>query len=415
MSYLNEFRSAIENEMCNDERIYQLYDVSPSEFYFLPRPAKWLSEYKRYNFILFTLGWIIRLFWLCGGFGLFFTYQLIKSFRSFLNTPNRLDEMNTESEFGLGFSSRALEVINKNSLGREPAAWIHLPWLNLKESNTQSKYYSLYSMLEFMDFFKAFTLSCQSVFDLWRTKTTSKSLLQGYTAYYWFLTRIALAKLKQTNFLTSEHFDRWAVLIDFVVSRLRSNTGNKSELAIVQHGLLGSLTAQSSTQIQTYKMKYKLRFVSSIYVYDNESAAVFKSSIIDSDLPITIHFFKPQISLHPIEKTSEATILFVGHPLCEDLQVYLFQELLKSTSLRAYYKPHPTCAPHQTVLNQQWVLIDNPLFYPAVDLLVSYPSTLVTEYSNHGTVAVVHPINLSTIEAGTLLNQIQNQIGKITL
>lgn len=417
MTYLEEFVCAVENEVVNDNCIYQIYSVNPSDFSYLPRPAKWLARHKDHKLFIYSLGLIVRYFWLLGGGALFFSFKCIQSLMSFTAKPHLSGEVLRKTEFGLGFSDRAYDIINVNSLGRELQAWIVLPWLGItKSANSKSDLYSIESLLELKDFYKAFILSIRSIYFLRNAKLTSSHVLQGYTAFHWFLTRIALSKLNHGSFYTSEHFDRWALLIDFVVSDLKEK-GHQASLSVVQHGMLKSLTNTSHVEdLQSYSVRHRLKSVSSIYVYDNESARVFNDSILEKGAKSEVYFFKPQISLQKIEKTAgQVTLLFVGHSICEEMQVYLFQQLQKTTTIKAYYKPHPTCVPHQSVRNENWILIDTPAFYPAVDLLVSYPSTLVTEYASHGISAVIHPINLSSETASDILKQIREYIAKISL
>ena len=61
---------------------------------------------------------------------------------------------------------------------------------------------------------------------------------------------------------------------------------------------------------------------------------------------------------------------------------------------RAYYKPHPTAHMSESMRQLGWSIIDNPSMFPAVDLLISYQSTLVVEYAGSGVPAAVHAINL---------------------
>jgi hypothetical protein len=414
MSFLNEFTSAVENEICNDERSYHLSFTKPEDYYFLPRPTKWLSSYSKNQKLIFCFGFLLYYFWLFGGALIFFTYQLIKSIAVFARVPSQIAQMTEKNEFALGFSERAMDIINKNSIGHEPQAWIVLPWVSSVNKRT-SNYFNLFSMLSISDFFYAWLLSLQSVYLIHRSKSLKKWLLQSYTAFQWFLTRLALRKVRQAHFITSEHFDRWSILIDFVVTELRQTS--PSSLSIVQHGILESLTDnESRSGLSVIDVKNKLKSVTSIFVYDEKSAQIFCNSILDSKCRPQISFFAPQIVLQKVLRhAGKISVLFVGHPICEDLHIQLLKELSDSVNVIAYYKPHPTNAPRQIVKDQSWILITDKLFFPEVDLLVSYPSTLVTEYAHFGISAVLHPINLLPKESGEILKQILELSSKISL
>lgn len=417
MSYLSEYLQAVENEICNDVRAYQLNFENPKDFCYLPRPGKWLSQYKKNKKTIYFLGCIFRLFWILGGAIFYFSFEFVFNFKSFLRFPNRLSEILKFDEYALGFSTRALEIINTSSIGRIPKSWIVLPWTGIP-ADEKLNVFSLYSVLLPIDFLKAWLLSVQSVYILYKSPTTSPSLLQGYTAYRWFLTRLGLAHLERGHFLTSEHFDRWTILIDAVVRNQRISDKVDSTISLVQHGVIGSLTsaADQHPEVVPFEVKNKLTEVRHLYVYDELSAKIFQQSILHSECLAQVHFFKPQIVLQEtLKKKGQLRILFVGHPLCEDLHIFIFSQLLKSHSIRAFYKPHPTSAPRREIGDLDWEVVSDKSYFPEVDLLISYPSTLVTEYSNKNIPAVQHPINLNPDIAEPYLSQLRAEISKISL
>lgn len=417
MSYLNEYLQAVENEICNDVRAYQLNLEKPEDFNYLPRPGKWLSRTKKNKKMIFLIGTLLRQIWIFGGALCYFSFEFVFNFKAFLRFSNRRTEVLKFDEYALGFSARALEIINTSSIGRTPKSWIVLPWTGIP-TDEKLNVFSLYSILSPSDFFKAWLLSIQSIYILYKSTTTRPSLLQGYTAYRWFLTRLGLAHLEQGHFLTSEHFDRWTILIDAVVRNLRINDKVDSTVSLVQHGVLGSLTSAADQQpeVVPFEVKNKLTEVRHLYVYDELSAKIFQQSILHSECSAQVHFFKPQIVLQEtLKKKGQLRILFVGHPICEDLHIFIFSQLLKSHSIRAFYKPHPTSAPRREIGDLDWELISDKSYFPAVDLLISYPSTLVTEYSNKNIPAVQHPINLNPESAEPYLSQLRAEISKISL
>lgn len=420
MSYLAEYLQATENEICNDVRAYCLGLQNPQDYSYLPRPGKWLSRYKQYQKTIFILALLLKIVWLCGGGFIYFTLEALSHFKKYQKSINLTDQILKFDEFAIGFSERAFQVINASSLGRNPKAWIVLPWVEIP-IDERSNVFSLYSLLSPGDFFKAWQFSIRSVFVLFSSKSTTHSVLQGYTAYKWFLTRLGLARLKQGHFLTAEHFDRWTILIDSVARDLRLSTENKPEskshVVMVQHGVLGSLTQPADhSEAEQLEIKNKLTEVEHLYVYDEGSAEVFRHSILAQECRPQVHFFKPTIELQDTSRVKgQLRILFVGHPICEDTQILIFKKLSETFSLKAYYKPHPTSAPRREIQTLGWELITDKSYFPIVDLLVSYPSTLVTEYANKSIPAVVHPINLSPDDLQDYLIQLKSEINKISL
>ncbi|VFR63380.1 hypothetical protein BRI9_2927 [plant metagenome] len=54
------------------------------------------------------------------------------------------------------------------------------------------------------------------------------------------------------------------------------------------------------------------------------------------------------------------------------------------------------------MVGQQWQLIDEPDHFPAVDMLISYPSTLAVEYETVGVRSLLHPLDFPVDKARVL-------------
>jgi hypothetical protein len=103
-------------------------------------------------------------------------------------------------------------------------------------------------------------------------------------------------------------------------------------------------------------------------------------------------------------------ILFVGHSICLDLHIHLFNELKSAHSIVTFYKPHPTEKIEKRILEQNWKLISDKHFFPKVDFLISYNSTLTIEYQNLGIESIVHPISLKSNESAQFLLKVKKEI-----
>jgi hypothetical protein len=69
--------------------------------------------------------------------------------------------------------------------------------------------------------------------------------------------------------------------------------------------------------------------------------------------------------------------------------------LRQIVDVQAFYKPHPTTGAGRQVAELRWTVIQGRTVFPRVDLIVSYPSTMVAEYASHAVPAVVHSMDIS--------------------
>ncbi len=98
-------------------------------------------------------------------------------------------------------------------------------------------------------------------------------------------------------------------------------------------------------------------------------------------------------------------MLFVGHPLCEDFQVSVFKALHELVAIEAFYKPHPKAPMSASMANVGWKIIDAADQFPIVEMLISYPSTLVIEYEVFGIHASVHPLDIASDSIGEFIDR----------
>ena len=164
----------------------------------------------------------------------------------------------------------------------------------------------------------------------------------------------------------------------------------------MQHGYVGSLDAQSG-RIQLH---YRLAAVGSIYAYDERSEAVFRTEVLSvkAGSRVKSHRFTPRIALTRLDPAERLRIMFVGHPLCAELQLAVLEEL-RGLDVVTYYKPHPIAGLPAICEGKAWRIIPRRDLFPEVDLLVAYRSTLVTEYEQHGVPAALHAL---TNDAGSV-------------
>lgn len=413
-----DYVAATKNEILVDERLFSLLGTTPEVLGYLPRIPKWIGWGRRFPRLTRTMSHLIRFAWLCGGAVFLFSLNFVAAWARAPRAPRPRLNMSAGSEsYILALSDRVEDIMGRSPFAEDPlfadATWVCVPWVPM-QSRPQRNHVDALSLLTRGDLFQAFIKSVTAVYVLWRHKHTSRWVLQSYTAFRWFVVRSALEKLDGV-LITCEHYDRWAILVDSTVgarTRRHGGSGSGVEMILVQHGYMGGLGKDHEESLQL-PIHRRLRAVSRMYLYDAAAKKFFMDAVVSRGRTrrgIATTFFRPQIELTAMPAEKLVKILFVGHPLCEELHLSIINKLVQHARFAAYYKPHPKAAMSGKATAQEWTVINDPACFPAVDFLVSYPSTLVTEYEATGIPAQTHPLDLDPANSDGLVRQILDGI-----
>ena len=153
-----------------------------------------------------------------------------------------------------------------------------------------------------------------------------------------------------------------------------------------------------------------IKNISYLYVYDTNSLDFFEKNVIHSSAFFNLKnfFFTPEINLERVA-CSNKSVLIIGHPLSLDFHKKIFFDLHKK-NIKVFYKSHPAMKKYISFYNPKWHLISKADFFPEVDFLVSYPSTLVMEYKKRGISSFVHPLTISKTEYKKYKSKILREI-----
>jgi hypothetical protein len=179
---------------------------------------------------------------------------------------------------------------------------------------------------------------------------------------------------------------------------------------------MGALNPEKNGDIPSINLPTRLNQVDELHVYNNDEAAIFKSAVLagrKTTRVLDLHFFKPVIELAGKRASSKINLLFVGHPLCESFQAEVFRQLTNKDVFEIFYKPHPKAPMSSAVAAVGWTIVTDEKTFPRVDLLISYPSTLVVEYEGAGVPASIHPIDAEVDALSPFMEKTRSLIKKI--
>lgn len=386
-----EYLRALRNEIAVDVYTIENTGLDPSQYGKFPRPSRWLNRAKRYPMLSRIIHRIALPAWFFLGQGLFY-YQC---WSIFSKRPGIRPDIELDADGQIaGFSSRTVDVVQQHHTDPRPHQWLELPWLQLRGLPLGAKVLPAISLLEDKDFHRSLALAVLAHRVIQRRSGLSEWGLQSYTAWKWFLIWLAFDKLPGPLLIT-EHFDRWALLADGSVWASRGRKPVR-HLTIMQHG---SLNAEMSPAGLGFSLPSRLRAVGHLRAYSVADINIFKSEILSPRCDksnLEVSFFRPSIKLTDMSSSDRRpSILFVGHPSCEDAHCALLTALVQKADLQLFYKPHPVSPASKKIKNLPWTFVENPKVFPLVDFLISYNSTLVTEYAAHDIPAVVHGMSIT--------------------
>ncbi len=364
---------AMQNEIAIDYHVYKLINLNPKDLFFSPRPSGVIKSVIRKKFFLF----LIAKTWNHFGFFLFLSYKLLTRLQ-FISLKSKIEFLN--GNLALGFSSKALEIFNYLETGSKFRV-LKYPWLNA--NGTLAKHLTEVKCL----------LTFKNIIDAYYLSILSKRLLkkriglwgmQNYTSYDWFLTYLVMYQNTDGPYIIAEHYDRWATLSDVIINVKKSNT----YVSLVQHGLV---TALSNDKLSLF---YRLRSVRNLFVFDEQSYDFFLKNVIDSNsIKPAKSFYKSNLILQPRKDLANVMILVVGNFICWEFHRLVITKLLQKRYF-VYYKPHPNDKLSKfKIEHKNYYLVEDTSFFPDVDFVISYESTLAYDYERLGYKVIKHDLN----------------------
>ena len=392
---LVDYLDATDNEIAVDQMLFGMAHTSPERVGYFPRVSRWVGKAKTHP-LLSTLVWrVLWISWLCGGAIVFFLFEVLRLLLHCKNAKRLLlREIHLMDGAVLALSTRVCDVITPAIFPGLPKAWVTLPWAPQHRLPRDAKEFSLMNLVNWRDLFEAYLDAVYATYKMTKDSVRLNWVLQSYTAFRWFLVRRVVDRIAGT-LVMAEHFDRWAVLVDRSV-QLACKQSLSKRLVLIQHGALVGLDGGNQPD-NFLSLPARLTSVKELHVYSCKEEDAFRAAVFaqnDTTNSLVVHYFKPVITLQGAVKSKIPRVLFVGHPLCEKFHVSVYKVLHELLKVDAFYKPHPKAPMSAEMAEIGWEIIETESQFPRVELLISYPSTLVIEYEGEGIHASIHPLNI---------------------
>lgn len=405
--YCTHFLKAARNQSAFDVFYYDFFNKSAKEYGYIPRPALWITKKTKFIGFFISCSRVVGFLWKY----LAFFYFILKLIMILSRRKGRVALSGSlVDKLVLVVCNRTLEVVKQAAPIDEETFWLAVP--NFNNTNSPLKCVSAQSVLTFFELLKAFYITLRV--HLYLIKENDPSVLfQSYTALDWIVTYMALNKINPGTLVTAEHHDRWAVLLDTYCEHRKKSTQGQARLILVQHGLEFTATYEKMAMLGYPEgLPYKLENLNSIYTYNSDQFNIFKCHILKKDARDTeplCMFYEYKLRLSNIN-SEKKTLLIVGNTLCEDFHLNLLSKLSSNFEIDFFYKPHPVQKSSDVIVNAGWFFIEDKEYYPAVDLVVSYPSTLVNEYRTLGVTVIEHDFQSTDFFVDELIHTLENEL-----
>jgi len=203
--------------------------------------------------------------------------------------------------------------------------------------------------------------------------------IKRYRKNIWFLKSIVLipemislyAYLNRSNvseIYMANQFDRWAYLLS------SSAIENGCYLELRQHGVTDD----------EFIPKMKIPMVNKLVVYDEKELVYFESRVVDKIIDTVI--IPPKLNLASLERDSfNILIAASGSYEHSDYEVTLIKIFVERFNGKVFFKPHPLLTNKRVVelsRMDDFHYISDKNYFPDVDVMIHFSSTLATEYRN---------------------------------
>ena len=251
--------------------------------------------------------------------------------------------------------------------------WFAQPFSGVSIKGLENKsIISVYQVLYIKDFFRAYCYAISAIFYV-SFNNPNHYIRRSYTAYEFYLTYFSILRFPvDTELVFANHIDRWAILFDECPQKKK---------ILVQHGI----------ETKTANWPVKLKTVTTLYAFNEELGRDVTKALLTNEPDYK--FMKPTIDLVEDKDDKNYKVLIVCHPAAmRDREEFLISHL-QQPHITIYAKTHYTTQDlsfyEELKKRYNYHLITTQIF-PKVNTLISYRSTLVSEYQICGVPSIMY-------------------------
>lgn len=288
----------------------------------------------------------------------------------------------------LSFSMALPRLVNHADVIMDDACCIYHN--NYKITSLKNNY-SIYQLLSFKDIILAGVCALKAFYKGVYTYGF-ETILYHLFSYHWFLTERVCAKISsKATLYFANHMDEWSVLI---------NNLDVSRKILFQHGTL--IISHNSTNIEypyynyikdykiwTYNLPLKYDNIDVVYSFTDKEYIALCSSIVRNVPKKIIVGYSTKISN---VKDNKFSVLIVGEYRTHAVEEEFIIKSLQNLDINLYLKKHPVedALLYEDLRNKyEFEFIKNN-YYPLVDVVISYDSTLALEYEAAGSLILYY-------------------------
>lgn len=345
----NQFYNAILDEICIEKDILLRLNKKLS---FTPlrtiKSLPLIEKYRVSKYMYYIISMIIMLL-----LPAFFLVKMCRYIILYKSKPS----INMSNKVVLVADNRIVHLYSKICKKNND----EITYININQPLNEN-YININNFLKVSDYLKVYLHSIISLFYVFIKLNNKSDILQVYVAYDWFKTYIALSRIadKIDEVYFSNHYDRWSVLFDQLLSDKKIN--------LMQHGLLPDKLI----------IDYKLVNINRIFVFNQESEHLFERFVSCDN--VNFENINLQLNLTLISSIKK-TILLIGQPHSIDRELEIIGLIKDDYSI--YVKPHPLYDDSKYKIDGVNLISDVNQF-PKVNLALNYESTLGLEYEYSG-------------------------------
>lgn len=260
--------------------------------------------------------------------------------------------------------------------------WLLLPWTR-NTAISSERQISVFELISWCALFRSF-YACLVAFVLVIRRFGYRNTLYMFHAYKWFLYNEALQNIPiNVELLMSNQKDRWSVLLDRLPHKSKT---------IVQHGtcyqkndemLSAPYYYEPNDNIWILKLPYRLSSITLVYAFTEIEGRAMKNAEMKNNPQFKYVGYNLEMAPIPDNRFS---ILIVGYYNYHHDSEERILNSLQGEDVDIYLKSHPLADKknyNSLKSKYKFCLVDDA-FFPKVNLVFSYASTLALEYAALG-------------------------------